>query len=69
MLLKALYVIESIFTVDGAWGHWSGWANSHGYQQIRKRKCNNPSQSCGGKDCYGSSTQTRSQLRKLNYQV
>ena len=47
--------------VNGGWGQWSVWSNSHhgSYQQTRYRSCNYPRPSCGGQQCYGESTQTK----------
>ncbi|XP_067938878.1 uncharacterized protein [Watersipora subatra] len=45
--------------IDGGWSHWSSWATIQGYQQKRTRQCNYPVPSCGGRNCYGSSFETR----------
>lgn len=52
-----------IIAVDGGWGEWGEWSSCDkdcgGGKQQRTRACDNPSPSGGGKDCDGSSTETK----------
>merc|ERR1719369_2662908 len=40
--------------VDGFWSEWGDWNKCVGFVHVRKRKCNNPPPSNGGKSCPGS---------------
>ena len=55
--------LSPLGTVDGRWGEWSEWSKCTKSckfgTQSRSRKCNNPAQAHGGKDCEGPAEQSR----------
>ena len=62
--LKAvMHKKSSFFPVNGQWSEWEGFSHctkSCGTgTQVKKRFCNNPAPSGGGKECLGPSSETR----------
>ncbi|XP_067939391.1 properdin-like [Watersipora subatra] len=49
--------------VNGGWSNWSQWSNVYGAPhhklQERTRTCSAPYPSCGGRECFGDSRETR----------
>ena len=60
-MIKSKHLIQSmqsIFVVDGVWGHWGAWTSCSkscaGGEKIRIRECDNPAPEHGGDICSGT---------------
>ena len=62
-----------LLSVDGSWGEWGEWSKCTKSckfgTQSRSRKCSNPAQAHGGKDCEGPAEQSRKCNEKVPVQV
>lgn len=45
--------------IDGGWSCWSSWGSCVQGKKTRRRECNNPPPSRGGKSCIGEATESR----------
>jgi len=61
VLTHSSILYESLFTEHGGWSGWQSWetcsVSCGGGQRSRKRECDNPLPSYGGRDCIGFSEQ------------
>ncbi|XP_067885217.1 complement component C7-like [Heterodontus francisci] len=49
---------ESGSGVDGSWSCWTAWSSCGNERRSRRRKCDNPTPSRGGRNCIGDSSQS-----------
>ena len=60
---NSLTLISAHFIVNGGWSHWRKWSSCSKTcgtgDQHRKRSCDNPPASNGGKPCAGAGTEFR----------